>query len=123
MHIIIAEYFIKDVFLGVKGESPEEAQLLAMPSDHRLVELCTALLTTPGVSTSLAQWAERLGMSERNLARLFRRETGTSFRTWRLFYRFVSRTVFTYTECVVCPDEFDGKFHQGSHTYGGFHVV
>lgn len=41
------------------------------------------LLTTPGVSTSLAQWAERLGMSERNLARLFRRETGTSFRTWR----------------------------------------
>lgn len=71
------------VLLDLLLESPEEAQPLAMPRDHRLVELCTALLTTPGVSTSLAQWAERLGMSERNLARLFRRETGTSFRTWR----------------------------------------
>ena len=71
------------VFLDLLLELPEVAQPLAMPSDHRLVELCTALLTTPGAATSLAQWAKRLGMSERNLARLFRRETGTSFRTWR----------------------------------------
>ena len=40
-----------------------------------------------------------------------------------LFYRFVSRTVFTYAECVVCPDEFHWLFHQSSHTYGRFHVV
>lgn len=60
---------------------------LAMPRDHRLVELCTALLTTPGEDISLAQWANRLGMSERNLGRLFRRETGTSFRNWRKLQR------------------------------------
>ena len=35
----------------------------------------------------------------------------------------MSRTVFTYTECVVCPNELHGNFHQCSHTYGRFHIV
>lgn len=71
-------------------ELPEVSDPLAMPHDHRLVELCTALLTAPGQTTSLTQWADRLGMSERNLARLFRRETGMSFRSWRLRQRMES---------------------------------
>lgn len=40
-----------------------------------------------------------------------------------LLYRFMGRTVFTYTEGIVCPDELHGNFHQGCHTYGRFHVV
>ena len=40
-----------------------------------------------------------------------------------LFYGLVGRTVFTYTECIVCPDELHGQFHQGSHTNGRLHVV
>lgn len=73
--------------LDLIPDLPEAAQPLAMPRDHRLVELCTALLTEPGSAATLAQWAYRLGMSERNLARLFRRETGSSFRSWRLHRR------------------------------------
>ena len=61
----------------------EVARPVAMPRDHRLVELCTTLLNAPGTPVSQGQWARRLGMSERNLARLFYRETGTSFRSWR----------------------------------------
>ncbi len=64
-------------------EQSEVISPIAMPRDRRLVELCTALLTNPGMEISLAQWATRIGMSERNLGRLFRRETGTSFRIWR----------------------------------------
>lgn len=69
---------------------PAVSEPLAMPRDHRLVELCTALLTAPGEDSTLSQWADRLGMSERNLGRLFRRETGTSFRSWRRFQRMQS---------------------------------
>lgn len=68
-------------------DQPLVREPLAMPRDHRLVELCTALLTMPGDDISLVQWANRLGMSERNLARLFHRETGKSFRTWRQLQR------------------------------------
>ena len=40
-----------------------------------------------------------------------------------LFNRFMSRTVFAYTECVVCPNEFHRNLHQSCHTYGRFHIV
>ncbi|WP_165078637.1 MULTISPECIES: helix-turn-helix transcriptional regulator [unclassified Desulfovibrio] len=69
---------------------PEVTDPQAMPRDHRLLELCTILLTTPGEASTLSEWAGRLGMSERNLGRLFRRETGTSFRSWRQFQRMQS---------------------------------
>lgn len=64
-------------------EQPEITDPLAMPGDRRLVELCTALVTAPGEDIPLNEWATRLGMSERNLGRVFRRETGASFRDWR----------------------------------------
>ena len=40
-----------------------------------------------------------------------------------LFNRFVCRSVFTYAEGVVRPDELNRLFHQGSHANCGFHVV
>lgn len=68
-------------------EQPEVPDPLAMPRDRRLVEMCTSLLAAPGQDVSLVEWAGRLGMSERNLGRLFHRETGTSFRNWRKMRR------------------------------------
>ena len=49
----------------------------------------------------------------------FFHQTNLSF----LFYWFVSRTVFTYTECIVSPDELHRHFHQSSHTYCWFHII
>ena len=40
-----------------------------------------------------------------------------------LFNRFVCRSVFTYAEGIVRPDELNRLFHQGSHSDSGFHVV
>ena len=40
-----------------------------------------------------------------------------------LLNRLVGRSVLTDTEGVVGPDELDGHFHQGCHTYGGLHIV
>jgi len=62
---------------------PEAAFSLALPRDKRLLSIARALLDSPGDGRTLAQWAVQTGASERNLARLFRRETGLSFRLWR----------------------------------------
>jgi AraC-like DNA-binding protein len=51
--------------------------------DKRLRALCEAVLAAPEDRATLAQWATRVGASERTLARLFRDELGTSYQQWR----------------------------------------
>jgi AraC-like DNA-binding protein len=54
-----------------------------LPRDKRLAALCNALIDEPGAPHTLAEWAGRVGASERTLARLFERELGMSFGQWR----------------------------------------
>ena len=56
---------------------------LPHPADPRLRRLTAALLADPQDSRSLAAWAGVLGLSQRNLIRRFRAETGLTFREWR----------------------------------------
>ncbi|MEX0731568.1 MAG: helix-turn-helix transcriptional regulator [Aquisalimonadaceae bacterium] len=56
---------------------------LPMPRDSRARRLCEALRRHPGDPATLSTWSSRVGASERTLARVFRRETGMSFSTWR----------------------------------------
>jgi hypothetical protein len=50
-----------------------------LPSDKRLRSLCEAVLDDPARHASLDAWAGACGASARTVARLFRRELGTSF--------------------------------------------
>ncbi|GAB2717103.1 AraC family transcriptional regulator [Halomonas garicola] len=53
-------------------------------SDHPKIRLMTdALEQNPANRATAAQWASRLAMSERSLARLVQRETGLTFGRWR----------------------------------------
>lgn len=54
-----------------------------MPRDKRLKGLCDALLSDPGATLTLEEWAGKAGASERTLARLFEKELGMSFGQWR----------------------------------------
>lgn len=56
---------------------------LPLPSDRRLQALCEALMADPASPLGLAEWAERVGASERTLARLFQGELKMSFGAWR----------------------------------------
>lgn len=58
-----------------------------MPADPRLARVCRALFKEPAQGQSLAYWAKAAGMSRRTLTRLFRRETGMSFASWRQHVR------------------------------------
>jgi AraC-like DNA-binding protein len=56
---------------------------LPLPSDARLRRVVDALRAQPANSNSLEDWSRVANASERTLARLFRKETGLSFRQWR----------------------------------------
>lgn len=57
--------------------------------DPRLARVMAHLLNHPRESRSLARLAALVGSSERTLSRLFRTETGMSWREWRDRMRFV----------------------------------
>ncbi|MEA1676277.1 helix-turn-helix transcriptional regulator [Nitrospirillum sp. BR 11163] len=71
------------VLLDEIAAAPEERLHLPMPTDARLRRLVELMMADPGQRGTMEQWAKRLGMSERTLARLLSRETGMSFGQWR----------------------------------------
>ncbi|MFD9900964.1 helix-turn-helix domain-containing protein [Mesorhizobium sp. NPDC059025] len=56
---------------------------LPLPRDPRLRRVVTLLRDRPHDRRSLEAWAELANASSRTLARMFRAETGLSFRQWR----------------------------------------
>lgn len=62
---------------------------VAMPPfhDRRLIAIEHALTADPGDTRTIDEWAACAGASTRNLARLFRREAGMTFRQWRDQFR------------------------------------
>ena len=56
---------------------------LPLPSDSRLQKICTELQNQPESKRSVEQWGQLAGASSRTIQRLFLKETGLSFRSWR----------------------------------------
>lgn len=54
-----------------------------MPVSTPAVAVARQLIDRPGESRTREEWAERVGLSARQLTRLFRSETGLSFSAWR----------------------------------------
>lgn len=63
--------------------APVEDLHLPMPRDPRLRKLTEMVLADPTDRTSIAEWATRIGMSERSISRLLVHEIGMSFGRWR----------------------------------------
>ena len=71
------------VLLETIGQADEVELMLPLPRSPLLQELCRSLHKRPEEKHRLAEWADRAGVSEKTLSRLFVRETGLSFRHWR----------------------------------------
>lgn len=56
---------------------------LPMPSDKRLLEICSAISSAPDDNTTASAWARRLHVDPKTIQRLFLRETGMTFGQWR----------------------------------------
>ncbi|WP_043312159.1 helix-turn-helix transcriptional regulator [Pseudomonas sp. ML96] len=71
------------VLLDQLQAAPAVELSLPLPRDARLQAICSGLAEERDRHLGLADWSARLGVSERTLSRLFLRDTGLSFRTWR----------------------------------------
>jgi AraC-like DNA-binding protein/quercetin dioxygenase-like cupin family protein len=56
---------------------------LPLPRDSRLQHIVDYLKENPADNRSVDEWSKQSGMTSRTLSRLFRRETGMSFRQWK----------------------------------------
>lgn len=71
------------VLLDQLRSADEVAYSLPWPTSPLLDTLCQALQRQPDSSRTLQSWSAELGVSEKTLSRLFRAETGLTFRAWR----------------------------------------
>ncbi|RIV91196.1 AraC family transcriptional regulator [Aurantiacibacter xanthus] len=71
------------VALDELAEMPRERFNLPVSSHPKIRAMADALTAQPSDRSTLSQWAKRVAMSERSLARLMVRETGLTFGRWR----------------------------------------
>lgn len=74
---------IMAVILDQIRTQPIASLALPMPTDPRVLRVAQSLITDPGDSRDLGEWANAVGASKRTLGRLFSAQTGMSFREWR----------------------------------------
>jgi AraC-like DNA-binding protein len=67
----------------LRRQQPLPPLALPFPADGQLAKRCRAFLQNPTPHETIEDWSRSLGMSRRSFTRLFRRETGLSFVTWR----------------------------------------
>ena len=76
-------YHLINVILDELSCADTQHRHLPIPGDRQLAKLASALINDPSDSSTLDDWAARLGLSRRTLTRRFISETGMSFGQWR----------------------------------------
>ncbi len=71
------------VLLETLETMPARHLHVPLPEDRTLQDIARQILHTPGERVSMAQWASRVAMSERTLARHMLKHTGMTFGRWR----------------------------------------
>lgn len=78
--------YTNDVFMLILAHLkrlPRRPYFLQWPANRKLQAICEALYKNPSDTRGIAEWATKLGASDRTLSRQFEREMGVSFRDWR----------------------------------------
>lgn len=78
------------VLLDQLSRAASANSMLPLPTDLRLGPLITRLQQQPDTDFSLNEWAQHLQTSEKTISRLFKQQTGLSFRLWRQRLRLLS---------------------------------
>ncbi|MBB2205938.1 AraC family transcriptional regulator [Gluconacetobacter takamatsuzukensis] len=65
------------------ADLPVVPLFLPIPVHEALARRCRTFLVSPSIHQTIETWSKGLGMSRRSFTRMFRRETGMSFMSWR----------------------------------------
>lgn len=70
------------VVLDQIAVQPSVSLVLPMPEDSRLLPIARSLSENPADRRGLESWSKSVGASTRTLSRLFKAQTGMSYRAW-----------------------------------------
>ncbi len=84
-----AEARLMRLILDEIASLPAQPLGLPMPRDKRLKRLCELMLADLSTAARLPRLGAAVGLSERSVIRLFRKETGMSFRRWHAQARLI----------------------------------
>ena len=73
----------RDVLVAQIDKASSVPTMLALPKDPRARALAESVIASPRQAEALDSQCRRFGTSLRTMQRLFRREVGTDFETWR----------------------------------------
>ena len=73
---------LNDVLFDQLKRMQKDTCSVLMPTNLKLSRLCKHVLNDPTDIVSLAEWGKKCGASERNMARLFKKQTGVSYTQW-----------------------------------------
>ena len=73
----------RDVLVSQINKASPIPTMLAMPKDPRALTLAQSIIASPRTSGALHVQCRKVGVSSRTMQRIFRREIGTDFETWR----------------------------------------
>jgi len=109
------------LLLEILCEAPSDVPELPMPQDERLFRAANELMLRHRWEASLSDMADMASMSERTFSRLFLRDTGFSFRTWKQRARIYASLDLLADNVPVkqiawqlgfsCPAAFSTAFH------------
>ena len=74
---------LMQVILDQIAIQPQLSLSLPLPMDKRLLQITTSLMNNPGDNRILDEWSKEVGASKRTLNRLFSKQTGMTFQSWR----------------------------------------
>lgn len=77
------EVLVMQVLIGELETMPVTRFCLPMSANPKLKTIMDTLVSNPAERSTLSDWAARVAMSERSLARLISLETGMTFGHWR----------------------------------------
>lgn len=94
--------------------TPAAPLAVPMPANPKLLRACRAILADPAQNDTLDEWAEMAAMGRRTFTRIFRRETGMSFASWRQHVRLMEALSRLATGHSVTSVAFDVGYSSSS---------
>lgn len=115
------EEAIVRLMLAEIARMPSLPVSVQMPTDHRLLRVCDAIMADPADPRDIDDWAKEAGMARRTFTRLFQQQTGMGLATWRRQIRFMEAAVRIASGEPITMVAFDVGYESPSAFTAMFH--
>jgi AraC-like DNA-binding protein len=108
------ECALRDVLVSELKRASAVPTLVALPTDQRALVVAQTVIADPALRLSLASMCASAAVSVRTLERIFRREVGIDFESWRRQVRLMKAIELLVSGCSVKEAAFSVGYQQPS---------